>query len=164
MTGTFQDCTFTNNVTQNGGWVIITSKMSHGILRGCTFWGNSIPNGTLVSFGESDGIVENTIIAGNPAGRPLAIATVLELSCTNIFGNADGNWVDGLEIYLGVDGNISEDPLFCDPMNGNFHLRDASPCAPYSPPNEECDLIGAWPVGCTTSTAASTWSSLKTLY
>ena len=164
VTGTFEDCTFSNNSTPSGGSVIVTSKMSHGILRGCTIWGNSMPNGTLISFGELDGIVENTIIAGNPAGRPLAASIILELSCTNIYGNTDGDWVDGLEVYLGVDGNISEDPLFCDPMNGNFYLRDSSPCAPFSPPNFECDLIGAWPVACTTATNNSTWSSLKILY
>jgi hypothetical protein len=45
----------------------------------------------------------------------------------------------------GVDGNISEDPLFCAPETEDFTLQDCSPCAPYSPPNEECSLIGACP-------------------
>lgn len=48
----------------------------------------------------------------------------------------------------GINGNISEDPLFCDPEAENYHLQEGSPCAAFTPPNEECDLIGAFPVGC----------------
>jgi len=47
-----------------------------------------------------------------------------------------------------VDGNISEDPIFCDPQNADFQLAANSPCTPFAPLNPECDLIGAWPVAC----------------
>ena len=70
------------------------------------------------------------------------------LTCCNLFGNEGGDWGDCIADQYGVDGNISADPMLCDPDNGDFRLDVGSPCAPFSPPNEECDLIGAWPVGC----------------
>jgi hypothetical protein len=48
----------------------------------------------------------------------------------------------------GTNGNISLDPRFCDYESRDFHLAADSPCAPFTPPNPECGLIGAWPVGC----------------
>ncbi len=164
VTGELEDCTVVRNTTGPHGYGIVTSKMSHGILRGCTFYGNTIPSGTLIVFGELDGLVQNTIIAGNPAGEALLIGSIVELSCTNIWGNPDGDWTGGIADYLGIDGNISLDPQFCDPVMDDFQLQASSPCAPYSPPNETCDLIGAWPVGCSTATEATTWSRVKTLF
>jgi hypothetical protein len=70
------------------------------------------------------------------------------LSCCDLFGNVAGDWVGYVAPQFGINGNISEDPLFCDPEDENFRLEVGSPCAPFTPPNEECDLIGAWPVGC----------------
>jgi hypothetical protein len=70
-------------------------------------------------------------------------------------------------IYVpnGVAGNISEDPRFCNLGSEDFTLAEDSPCAPYSPPNEECYLIGAWPVGCDQSAVGSaTWGSIKAMY
>jgi hypothetical protein len=48
---------------------------------------------------------------------------------------------------LGVDGNISADPLLCDAANGDYRLDAASPCAPLNSP-AGCGLIGALDVGC----------------
>jgi len=59
-------------------------------------------------------------------------------------------------------GNVVADPLFCDPDMGDFTLRNDSPCAPN---NNDCGvLMGAWPVGCSTSTSNLTWSEMKALY
>jgi hypothetical protein len=57
-------------------------------------------------------------------------------------GNWGINWGGSAGQY-GINGNISEDPLFCDPEAGDFTLHGDSPCAPYSAPNPECGLIGA---------------------
>ena len=80
---------------------------------------------------------------------------MVELSCCTIYGNTGGNWGTWcIEDQLGTNGNISLDPLFCDLPGGDLHLLAESPCAPFSEPNPECDLIGAWPVGCGGSDAA----------
>jgi len=87
------------------------------------------------------------------------------LSCCDIWGNAGGDWVPGIAGQYGVNGNISEDPQLCDPENGDFTLSESSPCAPFTPPNPECDLIGAWPVGCAgTPVAPGSWGSVKALF
>jgi hypothetical protein len=103
----------------------------------------------LLCVNASPGIA-NAIISHSPSGG--AIFCVGEstpaLSCTNIFGNAGGDWTDCISAQYGLSGNISQDPSFCDPANEDLTLHADSPCAPFMPPNEECDLIGAWPVGC----------------
>ena len=87
------------------------------------------------------------------------------LSCCDLCGNSGGDWVGCIEDQFGIRGNISEDPLFCGPDNGDLTLQDCSPCAPFSPPNPEGDLIGAWPVGCGgTPTTRSTWGGVKALF
>jgi hypothetical protein len=80
--------------------------------------------------------IRNTILWDN--GDDLVNAVSAEVHCSDI-GDGDFN---------GVNGNISLDPLFCDPLAGDYHLDDGSPCRPFSPENPDCDLVGAWPVGC----------------
>ena len=82
------------------------------------------------------------MVHGVYSGPPVAT-----FSCTDIFGNEGGDWTGSIADQLGVNGNISLDPLFVNAKHGNFRLKAESPCAPFTPPNEECDLIGAWPVG-----------------
>ena len=70
------------------------------------------------------------------------------LVCCDIYGNPDGDWIGCIAGQLGQTGNISLDPLFCSPEDGELALAEDSPCAPFTPPNPGCDLIGARPVGC----------------
>jgi hypothetical protein len=106
------------------------------------------PAGVAVANG-AEVILDRCIIAGSPQGAAIEVHDgSAELTCCDLFGNAGGDWVGYIESQYGVNGNISEDPLFCDPEGENFRLEVESPCAPFTPPNEECDLIGAWPVGC----------------
>jgi hypothetical protein len=67
---------------------------------------------------------------------------------------------------LGIDGNISQDPLFCDPAGGDFTLCADSPCAADN--NPACGQIGALPVGCgpcgTTAVETTSWGAIKTLF
>ena len=88
--------------------------------------------------------------------------STFDCSCTNIFGNVGGDWVNCITDQLDINGNISLDPLFCDPDMDDYHLRSDSPCAPD---NNDCGvLMGAWPVGCSTSTENATWSEVKALF
>jgi hypothetical protein len=87
------------------------------------------------------------------------------LVCCDIYGNAGGDWVGPIAGQLGIDGNIWADPLFCDPTNGDFTLQACSPCAPFSPPNPECDLLGAYPVGCAgTPIESLSWGRIKVMF
>jgi hypothetical protein len=109
--------------------------------------------------------LEWTILAFSLYGGAVMAGHGVTLSCCDIYGNVGGDWVDYIASQYGINGNISEDPLFCDPENLDFTLHADSPCAPFTPPNPECDLIGAWPVGCgSTPTVATTWGQIKTLF
>jgi hypothetical protein len=48
--------------------------------------------------------------------------------CCDFYGNDEGNWVNNNADMLGVDGNTSADPLFCDFGGGSYYLRAFSPC------------------------------------
>jgi FlgD Ig-like domain len=95
----------------------------------------------LVAFSEG-----GELITPGPLGR-----LDFDLECCDIYGNAGGDWVGVIAEQYGIDGNISLDPLFCGLTGQDLHLQDTSPCSPYSPPNSECALIGALPVGCSFS-------------
>jgi hypothetical protein len=84
-------------------------------------------------------------------------------------GNTGGDWGPGIGDQLGIWGNISEDPLFCGPDNGDFSIDASSQCGPDNSP-ESCDLIGARSVGCAHAGVdpgggtPTTWSMIKSLY
>jgi serine protease len=109
--------------------------------------------------------VSNSIIAFGRWSIECLFDATASVTCSDFYGNQYGDWVGCLEGQLGIAGNISEDPLFCDPQGGDFQLACTSPCAPFSPPNPECDMIGAWPVGCGgTRVMSTTWGALKALF
>ena len=91
--------------------------------------------------------------------------------------------VAGQTYYFSIEGmgtapSVSYDvSVLCNPPtfesdcadnldnDGDFYIDCNSPCAPFSPPNPECDLIGAWPVGCGGSPAEkTTWGAMKALF
>ena len=86
-------------------------------------------------------------------GRPIGIsgAGTLDVICTDVYGNTEGDWIYELAPFEGLAGNFSLDPLFCDWIGGDFTINASSPCMPA---NNECGiLIGALGEGCTLSAA-----------
>ena len=63
--------------------------------------------------------------------------------CNDVWDSQEGNWVD----CTPAESDVSLDPLFCDPDNGDFTLFSFSPCAPANSV-EDCGLIGGRPVAC----------------
>jgi hypothetical protein len=156
-TATVDSCVFAGNQATGdsggrvGGAVAVRVDSYAGISR-CTIYGNSaVAAGGGVSFQEtSTGTLDRCIIAYSDLGEAVdwdETGAEPALSCCDLFGNAGGDWVGPIADQYGVDGNISEDPLFCDPDSGDLTLEVDSPCSPdYSP--EGCGLIGARYVGC----------------
>lgn len=170
---TLGECTFHENVTALGGGEVLGGGGifcwdSFPLLTNCTFYGNSSrAGGSLYLYAGSYATLENTIIAFSEQGEAIGgfYAQYAVIHCCDLYGNAGGDWTEWIEDQYGINGNICEDPLLCDPENGDFTLRDCSPCAPFSPPNPECDLIGAWPVGCGGSpTIDATWGGVKAIF
>jgi hypothetical protein len=66
--------------------------------------------------------------------------------CTDIYGNAGGDWIGAIESHQYINNNMNEDPLFCNSAQNNFRLAANSPCLPG---NNDCGAqIGAWGEGC----------------
>jgi hypothetical protein len=147
---TFSHCVFAGNSASNGGGVGVKDDSFLQMIS-CTFSANSSGNlGGGVFCGEESSVsADNCIIAFSQDGRALywdGTGTEPVLTCCDLYGNADGDWVGPIADQYGVNGNISEDPLFCDPENDDYHLHEDSPCAPAQQP--VCGLIGAFDAGC----------------
>ena len=146
---TFAGCTFTWNggeYCDGGGLWCMGSSV---IVTSCTFSSNG------ENWVEGSGIyvrdcaleIQNTIIAFGLGGKAIHCFgdSVPRLSCCDVYWNEGGDWVGCIEDQHGISGNISANPLFCNPDSGDFSISEYSPCAPgYS----GCGLIGADSVGC----------------
>jgi hypothetical protein len=155
---TLRNCVVTNNSTtgqwSEGGGIAV--QIGNLVLENCTLHANAVGGTTNtggdLSISAISGMntvtVTNTIISGATAGAGVSCtsgADVVNISCSDVWGNAGGNAVPG----TGTN-NFSADPLFCDVSSGNFHIDDISPCAPGHHPGGVCasELIGAKPAGC----------------
>ncbi|MCK4415498.1 MAG: right-handed parallel beta-helix repeat-containing protein [Candidatus Eisenbacteria sp.] len=144
--GTVMDCLFYNNTAAGSGGAVWCGTGAPTFIN-CTMAYNDAGSGAGgIACGSATVTIENTIIAFSTTGE--AVAGSATLSCCDLYGNAGGDWVGDIAGQFGIDGNISEDPLFCNPPAGDFTLPEDSPCAPFSPPNPECGLIGSEPVVC----------------
>ncbi len=157
----FSECVFAGNRGGTGGAIFIQERgvsggSSEPTFTNCTFYGNESPRGSAIYCSGRGGpaipVYTNCIIAFNTNDDAFSISEAQPLLyCTDIFGNPEGNWTDEIADQVGISGNFSLDPLFCDTTNRNFEISGSSPCAPQ---NNQCKtLIGALPVGCVNSTA-----------
>lgn len=147
--GPVTDCVFLENISTYGGGY-------HGYgnaradFRRCTFSGNTAANGANVYLrANSSPTFTNCIIAFGVAGAAFArYATDCNpvLACTDVWGNAGGDWTAMISDQNGLNGNFWADPLFCDRLDGVLTLRGDSPCAMVN--NSGCGQVGALPVGC----------------
>jgi len=99
---------------------------------------------SIVSFGNGSGIYVDGY-----SSRPSIV-------CCDVYGNEGGNYEGSIGDQTGIQGNISEDPLFCSPdqllptLGEGFAVGDGSPCLPGR--NLCVTLIGAHGAGCHTLT------------
>jgi len=118
-----EGCTLVGNTSSVSGGAIYTSVQSGlRVISNCTLYGNSSPQGAGIHFRLPDGqsSIENTIVAFSTTGEAVAADEGLQISCSDFFGNPDGDWTGTIAHLYGLLGNISRDPLFCDPGAGDF--------------------------------------------
>ncbi|MFC1572655.1 SUMF1/EgtB/PvdO family nonheme iron enzyme [Candidatus Eisenbacteria bacterium] len=141
---TVSGCTFSQNVAQLGGAMFLLDSPA-GSLLGCTLAHNSAASGGGVFCNASAVWMEKCIVAFGTQGEATfsAVGGTVTLSCSDIYGNAGGDWVGGIADQLGLDDNFALDPCFCDPDSSDYYLCDSSPCLHLT-----CGQIGAWPQGC----------------
>lgn len=167
------DCNFINNSSENRGGAInfvnSTADISRSVFqyntttnRGgairCYFSNISLLNCTLTSNSAAEGggifltyrssaDINNSIIAFSTAGESIKIIEdgLATISCSNIFGNSGGDWVDRISDQLIINNNLRLDPMFDDTVELPL-LLCSSPCSEQN--NGDCGLIGALPVYC----------------
>lgn len=171
---TLEDCVFQTNTAETyGGAVNLNESVAQvlgslfvansagadgGAIRGhyseinlqsSTLYQNSaLLGGGLFCGTDTQADIEQCIISHSLAGAGIDAEPDggLSLSCTNLFANVGGDWVGAVSGWDGLAGNISADPLYCDPDQGEFGLSNLSPGAPAQ--SDGCGLIGAYPVAC----------------
>jgi predicted outer membrane repeat protein len=144
--------TFARNTAVTGGGLSVAEGAVK--VENATFCANEATGagGGIYLDGASSIDLDASIIAFSTDGEGIAEwgFTPQVITCTDIYGNADGDWVGPFAPLQGVNGNFSLDPLFCDAGNGDFTLAGDSPCLP---PNNSCSvLIGAHDQGCPPTT------------
>jgi len=128
--------------------------MAGAALVQCTFFGNAAPQGGNISSDCGGNVsLANCIVASSVEGEGFFVdqSSGASIVCTDIHGNAGGDWVGPIAGLLDQDGNICEDPLFCNPQSGDFTLTAGSPCLPDF--NPDCGVMGAHGLGCGLSIA-----------
>jgi hypothetical protein len=148
-TASIEETVLIGNVATHGAALFVLA--SSCTVDQSTFVGNGNSPGLDAIVASHDTVVDITssIVAFNQANSLTCEGGVVTLQCTNIYGNAGHDYGDCLEGQLGVDGNLSVDPQFCDAAPGDYTLYDTSPCAAAN--NPDCGLIGALGVGCSTA-------------
>ena len=81
-----------------------------------------------------------------PALEITSPAWLLQVSCSDVYANAGGDYGPVLGDQSGQNGNISLNPRFCDLGGGDFQLAANSPCLPAG---NGCGVrMGAFGEGC----------------
>jgi hypothetical protein len=117
-----------NSASVGGGVVLIS---------GSEFRNNTVARnraqiaGNVYAVSDSFGscFIRDNIICNAISGGGLYIETPEELTLTtfnNVWNNAGGEYAGTNQ--TGVNGNISQDPLFIDDAQNDYRLRDLSPC------------------------------------
>lgn len=165
-----EDCVITGNFSVlDGGAMDLTDCYPSSTISRCTFYRNGSASGGGISLlGSMSLTVNHTIIAMSENGGAVALQpnTSMTLSCSDLFGNAGGDWAGPIAGQLRVNGNFSADPLFCNAQSLDLTLNAGSPCAPGNHPDGfACGLIGARSVACGgVPVEERSWGAIKTLW
>jgi hypothetical protein len=153
-----EGCTITrnsivgNDLFSDGGGVCINSA-TQVTLRQCTISANTTCTsgfGGAIAVFTCNPVIEKCILSHSIRGAGMACdeESVPVVSCTDLYGNLNGNSI------CGTNGgqNFSQDPLFCDLAGDDYRLQAASPCAAGQHPSGAgaCNgsRLGANDVGC----------------
>jgi hypothetical protein len=135
-TGQVINCLFADNHSALGNPGAAGSSNSSFVhFMNCTFANNSGTSvGGLSAHRDGKASVSNCIFWNNTP-RQISVRGIREGAFSELFVNhsniqygMDSIEVDSLAVLYWGSGNISEDPLFYDPENGDYHLQDESLC------------------------------------
>ena len=136
-----------NLIVDNGqdGLVLSDVQASGGLMVGSNTIAGNDGSGLAFTAVTATQLLNGIVAFNTGAALSGALAAGSVVQCTDIHGNGGGDWTGDLAPWPGSNGNISEDPLFCDPPAGDYALNAASPC---TADNSTCGRMGARPAGC----------------
>jgi hypothetical protein len=145
----FSYCTFDANVATGVGGAVRCDSLSSPVFVNCTMAANEAPltGGSGLSAGDGTApTLDHSIVALGVIGEAVACdgTGTATFTCSDLFGNAGGDWVGCVSGQGTVDGNFSLDPDFCAAGSGDYHITAVSPCADAP----GCGLVGALAAGC----------------
>ena len=111
---TFTDCIFEANEAAGHGGALVCVFASPRLER-CTLVANRSPVGAgIYAWLDSAPIVERTIIALSPEGAAVVCEAggTANLSCCDVWGNAGGDWTDGIAGQLADADQLLRRPAF----------------------------------------------------
>jgi predicted outer membrane repeat protein len=113
----------------------------------------------IVDLGTADAVtIANNLIVSNQAAGVDWSGALPIVTCNDVWQNTPD--YAGIPDPTGTNGNISRDPLHCDPAQDDFTLHENSPCA--SANAGPCVLIGKFDAGCPPSAVEpSSWGRIK---
>lgn len=161
---TIVGCTLWDNVGVRGGAVYGRDNAELSVVS-TTIADCTGSHGAAFYLLESGLALENSVVAlGTGPSAFFVDASAVSAACSDIWGNSGGDWIEDLAPLLDLDGNISDDPMFCGgaEIHEMYGLADLSPCAGE---NASCGQMGAWPVACSMSSVrSSSWGYIKSMY
>jgi hypothetical protein len=168
------NCMIHDNTAREGAGLFLLR--SDAIIEGTTIVYNNSDIGSGLLLETSSPEVKRCTISHNLAGpgsgiyargggRPRISASIVSfcggggifvegyssrpsLVCCDVYGNEGGNYGGSIGDQTGIQGNISEDPIYCDPGRMIYTVGDGSPCMPGR--NSCLQPIGAHGAGCHT--------------
>jgi beta propeller repeat protein/parallel beta-helix repeat protein len=135
---------YDNSAVVGGGVIIVGGQLINNTIVGnntnASAQAGSGPGGNLYLIfdaGFPQCRVLNNIISNAPSGGGISGEGNIDesvLSFNNVWGNSPANYME-LSDRTGVNGNISQDPLFVDAGAKDFHLQMNSPCIDAGDPD-----------------------------
>ena len=129
---TLTNCTFVDNSADYNGGGIHNVFDSNLTLTNCTFVGNSARHaGGGISINSSSSTLTNCILWGNEAPDGPQIYFRYSSNVWVSFSDVQDGWAG--------EGNIKADPCFVNPVDGDYHLLEDSPCINAGDPEHPVD-------------------------
>ena len=119
------------NESTTGGSAIHISNANGGNLSNVTIVLNESPplSGAISCGSSSSFSLQKAIIAFEQGGSAVRLTGgSISFICSDIYGNAGGDWTGVIAGQLGINNNFYANPLMCDTSSDDFAIQLVSQC------------------------------------